>query len=697
MPPTSPTEEVGPSPSDPVEEEWDRELPVGVQLHAVLAEEEGVRAHIPIRIVDDATGEPIAGARVDNGWESDWPGAEPWEDVLHWSVVTDRDGWALVPSLDTAPWYFVHAAGYAPLGEMSKLEEYRLVRGVDVTLEIRDWRERPVPGAVVEALLGCGHTPTFQTATADARGRLVFRSIDPTQETDLWVRTPGLAGRNGAYWGHGPGGFPEEDGVRILRGDPSAVLEGRVLRPDGSSAPHAVVGTREAHRGPWTVADRTGRYRLVGARPHETLLAVAPLSDPVPEGFQLPQVEFRSVPGVFATVRLPSVGEDGGTLVSSDGRGIRVQLKGAPGVVAHGRTRIIAVREGDGAAVERFLDFEEDHASNEVALAPGTWTVTIGSPAGLLRPATRRIEVRAGWSDAAFAVEANPTWNPRVVDVATDGTETELPRPRPGKLLIITDDGAVEATPHRNAEGADDGAIHVPAAGPFAVEFLADDGWLARVLLDGPPSGPGPALVRPRPEPQPEWLDEETRAREFAPARLVVLRPDGTPAVGADVDILSGVTQPSDPYAVRRGEERSLVLDDEGAAVCAFDRGDRVTVTARGDDADTLVPLVARIDGPGPWTLRWPDTEIVVRAVDESDVALSDFTVVLSGWGWIDPAEGETVVRLRGTQSGPLRLWVGADGCRTHDVRLLVTAGERREVVVRMNRAAPLEGTPERR
>ena len=93
-----------------------------------------------------------------------------------------------------------------------------------------------MPGAVVEALLGCGHTPTIQTATADERGRLVFRSIDPTSQTDLWVRTPGLAGRNGAYWGHGPGGFPEEGGVRILRGAPSAVLEGLVLRPDGSSA-----------------------------------------------------------------------------------------------------------------------------------------------------------------------------------------------------------------------------------------------------------------------------------------------------------------------------------------------------------------------------------------------------------------------------------------------------------------------------
>jgi hypothetical protein len=39
-----------------------------------------------------------------------------------------------------------------------------------------------------------------------------------------------------------------------------------------------------------------------------------------------------------------------------------------------------------------------------------------------------------------------------------------------------------------------------------------------------------------------------------------------------------------------------------------------------------------------------------------------------------------------------MRLWVGAEGRRVHDLRLLVAEGERREVVVRMTRATPVGG-----
>ena len=448
---------------------------------------------------------------------------------------------------------------------------------------------------------------------------------------------------------------------------------------------------------------------------------MAPLSDPVPDGFQHPQVEFQPVPGVFATVRLPADGvrwptteerkeartksraaarafergEEPEPVVPPDGPGIRARIVAAPGVVTQGRVRIVAVRDGDGAADEEFPRFRDGVAARAIALGPGIWTVTAGDPAGLLRPASRRVEVGNGWTDAAFALDANPTWDPRVIDRGADGSESELRPPRPGKFLVTTEDGEVAATLRVDAGGVADGSICVPAAGPFAVEFRCDDGRVARVVLDGPPSGPGPALVLPRPDPEAEWLDDDTRPRDFPPARLVVLLADGKPATGSEVTVLSGVARPDDPYGIRRGKKRRIALDPDAAAVCAFDHGDRVTVTVEGDDAATILPLVTRIVGPGPWTLRWPATEIAVRAVDESGAPLPEFSVVLSGWDDVDRVDG--VVRLRGAATGPLRLWVGAEGCRVHDLRLLVTPGERREIVVRMARAAPVAEPPQTR
>ncbi len=74
--------------------------------------------------------------------------------------------------------------------------------------------------------------------------------------------------------------------------------------------------------------------------------------------------------------------------------------------------------------------------------------------------------------------------------------------PAAGTIRVATDDGIVDATPHRDGKGAADGAIFVPAAGPFAVEFIAEDGRIARAVFDGPPVGEGPVLVLPprRPE-----------------------------------------------------------------------------------------------------------------------------------------------------------------------------------------------------
>jgi hypothetical protein len=209
------------------------------------------------------------------------------------------------------------------------------------------------------------------------------------------------------------------------------------------------------------------------------------------------------------------------------------------------------------------------------------------------------------------------------------------------------------------------------------VEYGSDDGRRARVFLPRPPAGPGPTIVLPPRAPEEADAEPRKPAPDFPAATLTVLLPDGRPAAGAEVgtECVKGWWH----------GEFGGCLDDEGRTERDFDRGDRLRVTADpyGDDGGTVLPLTARIEGPGPWTIRWPTAEVVVRAVDESGAALPEFTVFLdTGQA---PAAEEGAVRILGAGAGPLRLWVDAPGRRPHDLRLVLADGERREVVVRMN------------
>lgn len=693
----------------PEPEEWDRELPAGVFLED--GEPEGVIGFVPVRVVDDATGDPIPGARIQQWQESDWPHAEPWEGLLERTVTTDRDGWALIPGRDAAPWNYVEAPGYAPIGDHRRQDEHRLVRGQDFAMEIRDWRGRPVPGAVVDLFLGCGHTPNARCETADARGRLLFRCID-FRYADFWIRAPGVAGRASAY-GQGWDGLPIEDGFHVLFTEPGPVQEGRVLRPDGSPASGALVGTRAAHRGPWTVADADGRFRLAGASPWADLEAVAPLADAVPEGFMPAQVGFESAPGVFATVRLPEKGERWPTpeeakaaraearaaseardrgeepepIVPPGGSGIRVRMTTAPGVAPSGRAGVRAIRDGDGRLVSDAPLFRDGVATREIVLEPGDWTVTAGYRTGRFRPESRRAQVREGVSEVAFTLHENPRWRPRVVDQGPDGRETERPRPLKGSFELYAEDAAGPPAPGVGPDGEPDGSIFVPAEGPFTVRYRDEDGRDAWVLLEGPPSDAGPAIRYPPHPPEVAWDEDPDRPREFPSAQLTVLLPDGKPAASALVYTLAPWTERTPTHSITRGETRRIDLGEDGTAEASFDRGERIQVEPPDDDGGRLRPFVTRIDGPGPWALRWPDGEVRLRIVDEAGAPIPWATVLLSGSDEFAAEDG--TLTLRGVAPGPLRLWVGEEERRSRDLRLVLKPGEKREVIVRLNPAAP--------
>jgi len=364
-------------------------------------------------------------------------------------------------------------------------------------------------------------------------------------------------------------------------------------------------------------------------------------------------------------------------------------VSAADSPAARGKVRVVLVRESDGAAAVEFATFRDGAASRAIPVGPGRWTVTAGDPAGWLRPSSKKVEVGSAWTDVEFALPANPTWKPRWIARDADGSERSIAAPPESGLFLVTEDGEVRATPSLDAAGAPDGSIHVPAAGAFAVRFGAPGQW-GRVLLDGPPRGAGPALIVASEEDADvaERADDAEPPRgDFARARLTVLLPDGRPAAGADVRISTPPGIVGSPPRRADGDWRNLRLDDEGTAESGFDRAERIVVEPeRLAGAPVLLPLRARIEGPGPWTLRWPATEVVVRARDEQGVPLHDFAVSLGGWDSIDAEDG--AVRILGAGPGPLRVWVAAPGRAVRDLRLVLVAGEKRDVVGRLRAAA---------
>jgi len=659
-------------------EEWDRELPVGVHLEPW--NEDDV-FWIPMRVVDDVTGEPIAGARIDNLWEANWPGGEPWEECIAQSRITDRDGVVLMRrGGEHGNWIYVEAPGYAPLGEMSWEREWRLVRGKDVPVEVRDWLDRPVAGATVEYFLGCGHTPNVRVEVTDERGRAVLRGIDHKRGF-LWIRGDGLLGRTDGYDGLD---LPQEDGVRIVRCWPAPVVEGSVLHADGTPAAGALVGTRDRHRGPWTVARSDGRFRLVGAPPYDALTVDAPPPPGSPAGTPRLQRKFQTVPGITPTVRLSRLGakEDADLVL------LMVSVRAEGDVVPSGAIRVVAVQDAGGRAEVAEPEFQAKDGQGGVAaiarfrVEPGIWQVTAGTPGGMLVPSIKkRVRVGEEGAEIFLGLVENPLCRPVVLERCADSSLRPLKDVESGRFHIVTSDGREDAVPSSSA----DGAIHVPIKGPFAVEYTASDRRSAKVVVwDGLTDRARALVLRSPNEEREDPVVELPYEGDFPKARLTVSYPDGTPARHAAV-VISGSVAPNLHYS------QLEYLDENGSLEFAFRRHDRVEVRARDleeSSADPSLPsLVAFIDGPGPWTLHWPDTELTVRAVNAGGVPVDSFTVHLPHDDEVWTNDGTLV--LRGAPTGPVRFWVEAEGMRTRDVRLLVTAGEKRAWTVTLNPEAP--------
>jgi len=199
----------------------------GTQAAVLPAETEPVADAAAVsadpRVVDDATGTPVAGARVTLYQRCRVPRTALETDTY----VTDEQGrfaWIRRPVDD---WLVVRAEGYPPATfYVSEIEpELRLSRGETRTLTIVDEDGNPGAYAQVEVHGDYGHMLRLYTECADARGLVTLRL---TGGECILVRVRGYAVGS------------VTDSARVVL-EPSFSIGGRVVDSTGAALGRAVV------------------------------------------------------------------------------------------------------------------------------------------------------------------------------------------------------------------------------------------------------------------------------------------------------------------------------------------------------------------------------------------------------------------------------------------------------------------------
>ncbi len=217
---------------------------------------------LDVRVLDEATGKPVRGARVMVYPEVAHPiPGPPWAPAKQ--GTTDADGRVRidVSSLPHGePWVFADAPGFAVDAQYVRegSVDFELARGRNVPIEVVDVFGEPIAGAYVGYVGGCGHTPELRSATTDARGIAVIPSIDPTTWR-IWI----VHDRVLAEY-HDLGRWLPGDPPLVVRCKPGRAVDGRVLDAEGRSVVGAAIGIAEFHHGPWTRTNADGRFHLTG-------------------------------------------------------------------------------------------------------------------------------------------------------------------------------------------------------------------------------------------------------------------------------------------------------------------------------------------------------------------------------------------------------------------------------------------------
>ena len=436
------------------------------------------------RIVELATGRPIANARVD--LHAEIPHPVPGRRTPVASVTGGADGWVHIRAsdLDRAQvalhgeprWAFVEAPGFGPDAVMDEFlvtdEAWEIGPATTRRVALVDALDRPVVGARVGFLLGCGHTPDVRDVVTDAEGLATFEGVWGDGFRRIWPVAHGLRSR---YLDDDS--FAPWERPRRVTLDASMTVEGTVLGRDGRPLSGVAVGRPDVHRGPWTLTDAEGRFRLIGsdAEPGDDLqleFGEYPLG---PSGIPRANVVAWSVPapppGHRAVIRLPA--PEG----REDDDPPRARL-----VVAVDRTSWSG--PGRAAAVSVIAVRVED-GWTEVGSVDESGTVTLDVPPG------PHVVYALGRRDAGAIVYSRARADVVVTAGAGASVRLALPRPTTLRLVVPSPDATVELVadgarqPWSAPDEADAKEVLLPSEGPVAVR-VTERGHTRLVPIERP-------------------------------------------------------------------------------------------------------------------------------------------------------------------------------------------------------------------
>jgi len=219
---------------------------------------------VRIRVVDKFSGQPISRAELLLIAEKDLAGGDP---IDGWSEYSDDDGFISARvdkgALEYRPWNWLclRAPGYGQHMRMGGFDDevVELSPGIAVPVQIRDWRNDPVEGALVGFCAGCGHTPDLVHGHTSENGLVTLPGIDLLQGiADFYVAHPDLVlGYDSPDW------LPSKHPL-VMRLAPGIAHRGVVVDHLGAPVPGALVGLAMVHRGPWTRTKSDGSFETSG-------------------------------------------------------------------------------------------------------------------------------------------------------------------------------------------------------------------------------------------------------------------------------------------------------------------------------------------------------------------------------------------------------------------------------------------------
>jgi hypothetical protein len=588
-----------------------------------------------VLVRDARTGAPLAGVRVAQYLED--AGDRFIEAELLAETTTDRNGLATV-RWDGEPcechWVF-DLPGFAVAEEYGEFppDVVELEPGRTLTARVFGPFGKPRGGVMVEAILGCSHSPAVRRAVTDKDGRFTMRDLAP-RLARLWFVAPDLAA-----------GYRDADDGDI-HALPGITLAGRV------SVPHAVVGSQQEMRGPRVVAGPDGSFRIPGFDRGEGIFAMGP------EGLQayVDSDELDVDGPVRLTLRERATGEvDGRPDPDAEEVEVRIEVVADAKPVAAPDAWLV---RADGWTFELI--------EGSVKAPVGKYELRVGDDFSSHWAPPRPFEVKAG--GGGHRIAAQPHW-PLVL-------EGEVPED--ARVTVVTerawrDDAEWLAAAVRAAVRVEwEGTVRVFPIGPVrggARRARIEWPKLRRIPVKGDHS----FAVRGA---WSERVDDELFTYAEGPLTLVVSDEDlGVQEVAAGAPLRAPseveVLLPDGARYESRIRIRDGALEHETygrRSWCA-----RAGAHVRAEE-DGLVPLHRELAGDAPFTVRWGRAGIEVSVAPPRA-----FTLYVDG-ALFKARDGR--LRLGGLDAGVHTLIVAAPGCAARTRRVVLGADETRSLVV---------------